>query len=61
MPVARIDYQMTNNQLIFGRYLGTKITHPPSWTGPGDNILKTSTVRCATTSSTRWFWVTPRS
>jgi hypothetical protein len=42
MPVTRIDYQMTNNQLIFGRYLGAKISSPPSWTGPGDNILKTT-------------------
>ncbi|NOT25085.1 MAG: TonB-dependent receptor [Acidobacteria bacterium] len=42
MPVTRIDFQMTNNQLIFGRYLGAKISSPPSWTGPGDNILKTS-------------------
>jgi hypothetical protein len=42
MPVARIDYQMTDNQLIFGRYLGTKISTPPSWSGPGDNILKTT-------------------
>lgn len=42
IPVARIDYQMTNNQLIFGRYMGTKQTVPAPWTGPGDNILKTT-------------------
>ena len=42
MPFTRLDYQVTNNQLIFGRYLGAKISSPPSWTGPGDNILKTS-------------------
>src|SRR5688572_30078030 len=42
MPVARVDYQMTDNQLLFGRYLGTKISTPPSWSGPGDNILKTT-------------------
>ena len=42
MPVTRIDYQMTSNQLIFGRYMGTKVTVPAPWTGPGDNILKTS-------------------
>ena len=42
MPVARVDFQVTNNQLIFGRYLGTKISTPPSWSGPGDNILKTT-------------------
>ena len=51
MPIARIDYQMTNNQLIFGRYLGTKVTIPAPWEGPGDNILKTSTP-VASTSST---------
>ena len=43
VPVTRIDYQMTGNQLIFGRYMGTKQTIPAAWTGPGDNILKTST------------------
>jgi hypothetical protein len=43
MPLGRIDYQMTGNQLIFGRYMGTKQTIPAPWTGPGDNILKTST------------------
>jgi carboxypeptidase family protein/TonB-dependent receptor-like protein len=43
MPITRIDYQMTSSQLIFGRYMGTKQTIPAPWTGPGDNILKTST------------------
>ena len=42
MPVTRIDYQMTNDQLIFGRYLGAKVTIAAPWEGPGDNILKTS-------------------
>jgi hypothetical protein len=42
-PITRIDYQVTNNQLLFGRYLATKITIPAPWEGPGDNILKTST------------------
>jgi hypothetical protein len=42
-PITRIDYQVTTNQLLFGRYLGTKITIPAPWEGPGDNILKTST------------------
>jgi Carboxypeptidase regulatory-like domain len=41
MPVARIDYQMTQSQTIFGRYLGDKVTVPAPWSGPGDNILKT--------------------
>ena len=42
MPVVRIDYQATNDQLIFGRYMGTKQTIPAPWEGPGDNILKTT-------------------
>ena len=42
-PITRIDYQMTSNQSIFGRYMGTKVTVPAPWEGPGDNILKTST------------------
>jgi hypothetical protein len=46
-PITRIDFQMTNNQLLFGRYLGTKITIPAPWEGPGDNILKTSTAGTA--------------
>jgi hypothetical protein len=42
MPVARIDFQMTHNQLIFGRYLGNTVTAPAPWAGGSDNILKTS-------------------
>src|ERR1051325_667164 len=42
MPVVRIDYQMTQSQTIFGRYLGDKVTVPAPWSGPGDNILKTA-------------------
>jgi carboxypeptidase family protein len=41
MPVVRIDYQMSQSQTIFGRYLGDKVTVPAPWSGPGDNILKT--------------------
>jgi hypothetical protein len=40
-PITRIDYQATNNQLFFGRYMYSKDLLPPSWEGPGDNILKT--------------------
>ena len=39
-PIARIDYQVTGNQLIFGRYMVYKNDLPPAWEGPGDNILK---------------------
>ncbi|MBF8301093.1 MAG: hypothetical protein HW394_1463, partial [Acidobacteria bacterium] len=42
IPITRIDYQMTNSQLIFGRYMGTQQTIPAPWEGSGDNILKTS-------------------
>src|SRR5205823_9259646 len=31
-------------QLIFGRYMGSKTKVPAPWSGPGDNILKTSGV-----------------
>src|SRR6185436_19904244 len=43
-PITRIDFQVTHNQLIFGRYLGNKTKDPAPWSGPGDNILKTSAV-----------------
>lgn len=39
-PITRIDYQMTSNQLVFGRYMIYKNDLPPAWEGPGDNILK---------------------
>ena len=41
-PIARIDYQATSSQSIFGRYMGTRQTVPAPWSGPGDNVLKTS-------------------
>ena len=41
-PITRIDYQVTHNQSIFGRYLGNKTKAPAPWSGPGDNILKAS-------------------
>src|SRR5688572_19688382 len=40
MPVVRLDYQLTNNQLIFGRYLGTKNSRSAPWARPGANDLK---------------------
>ena len=39
-PIARIDFQVTSNQLVFGRYMVYKNDLPPAWEGPGDNILK---------------------
>src|SRR5207237_10197891 len=43
-PITRIDFQVTHNQLIFGRYMGSKTKDPAPWSGPGDNVLKTSAV-----------------
>ena len=43
-PITRIDYQVTHNQLLFGRYMGSKTKDPAPWSGPGDNVLKTSAV-----------------
>jgi Carboxypeptidase regulatory-like domain len=42
-PIVRLDYQLSRNQSIFGRYLGTRITIPPGYGGGSDNILKTNT------------------
>src|SRR5262245_27103644 len=41
-PIARIDYQATSSQSIFGWYMGTRQTVPAPWSGPGDNVVKTS-------------------
>ena len=60
MPVARVDYQMTSNQLIFGRYLGTKISSAPIVDRPRRQHPQDGIVRAPAASSTRWFWVTPR-
>ena len=38
-PVVRVDYQLSQKQSIFGRYLGTRITIPPGYGGEGSNIL----------------------
>jgi hypothetical protein len=42
MPIVRLDYQMSHSQTLFGRYMRDKVVVPAPWTGPGDNILKTS-------------------
>ncbi len=39
-PIARIDFQATSSQSVFGRYMVYKNDLPPAWEGPGDNILK---------------------
>jgi hypothetical protein len=40
-PLGRVDYQMSTNNSIFGRYLATRIVSPPGYGGEGDNVLKT--------------------
>lgn len=40
-PITRIDFQATNDQLVFGRYMLYKNDNPPAWEGPGDNFLRT--------------------
>jgi hypothetical protein len=42
-PIGRIDYQLSQSQQIYGRYMQSKALNPPSWSGPGDDILKTAT------------------
>jgi hypothetical protein len=41
-PIARVDYQLSRSQSIFGRYLGTRITIPPGYSD-GGNILTSNT------------------
>ena len=43
-PITRIDYQMTGNQLVFGRFMVYKNDLPPAWEA-GDNILKSGNDR----------------
>jgi hypothetical protein len=52
-PIVRIDYQMTSNRLVFGRYMFYKNDFPPAWSGPGDNILKSGNDREGTTDQLR--------
>ena len=42
-PIARLDYQLSHGQSIFGRYLGTRITIPPGYGGGTANILTSNT------------------
>ena len=42
-PIVRVDYQLSQKQSIFGRYLGTRITIPPGYSGEGGNILTSNT------------------
>jgi hypothetical protein len=38
--IGRIDYQLTADQSVFGRYMATFIKKPPAYEGGSDNVLK---------------------
>jgi outer membrane receptor protein involved in Fe transport len=38
--VGRIDYQLTADHSVFGRYMATFIKKPPAYEGGSDNVLK---------------------
>ena len=38
--IGRIDYQLTQDHTIFGRYMATYIKKPPAYQGAGDNVIK---------------------
>jgi hypothetical protein len=38
--VGRMDYQLTPDQSVFGRYMATFIKKPPAYQGGSDNVLK---------------------
>jgi outer membrane receptor protein involved in Fe transport len=38
--VGRMDYQLTADQSVFGRYMATFIKKPPAYQGGDDNVLK---------------------
>jgi hypothetical protein len=38
--IGRIDYQMTKDHSVFGRYMATFIKKPPAYQGASDNVLK---------------------
>jgi hypothetical protein len=40
--IGRIDYQMTANHSLFGRYMATLLKQDPAYRGEGDNVLKAS-------------------
>ena len=42
-PIFRVDYQLSQKQSLFGRYLGTRITIPPGYGGAGSNVLTSNT------------------
>jgi carboxypeptidase family protein/TonB-dependent receptor-like protein len=38
--IGRIDYQMTQDHLVFGRYMATFVKKSPAYEGGSDNVLK---------------------
>jgi hypothetical protein len=38
--IGRIDYQMTKDHSLFGRYMATFVKHPAAYEGGSDNVLK---------------------
>ena len=38
--IGRVDYQLTGDQSVFGRYMATFIRKPPAYEGGSDNVLK---------------------
>ena len=38
--IGRVDYQMTKDHAVFGRYMATFIKKPPAYQGGDDNVLK---------------------
>jgi outer membrane receptor protein involved in Fe transport len=38
--IGRLDYQLTTDQSVFGRYMATFIKKPPAYQGGDDNVLK---------------------
>ncbi len=40
-PIGRLDYQMTSNHSMFGRYMVSRNVAPPGYSGGDDNLLQT--------------------
>src|SRR5436190_7017083 len=38
--IGRIDYQLTKDHSVFGRYMATYIKKPPAYQGGSDNVIK---------------------
>ena len=38
--IGRVDYQMTKDHSLFGRYMATFIKKPPAYQGGSDNVIK---------------------